>query len=188
MAIAKQINHCDVMIASLQAPFQFSYPFGIAGFSVRHSEDVKIGFGWATRWKDIESISLHHRNLLKLIDVISHEYHLDESKIFLLAFSQPVALNYRFIFSNPGLICGAVAVCGGIPGDWKTAPYRKSETDILHIATEQDPYYALERSQTFQTLLAERATTVDFRVYKGGHRFPRQAIPFISRWLKERFA
>lgn len=186
MGITREILGDQAIIASLQGTFQFSYPFGGNGFSVQRSEDLKIGFGWATRWKNNESIALHHQNLLKLMETVSHEYPVDHSRIFLLAFSQPVALNYRFVFTYPDVIRGVVAVCGGIPGDWTTAPYRKSQTDVLHIATDQDPYYPLERSKTFKALLAERARQVECRVFEGSHRFPRTAIPHITDWLKAR--
>jgi predicted esterase len=186
MDIAKQVVDRDVVIASLQGPYQFNYPFGADGFLQRPGEALKIGFCWTARWKDAESIALHHRCLLKLIDTVSSEISLDRSRIFLMGFSQPVAMNYRFVFSTPDTVRGVVAVCGGVPGDWDHAGYQKSRTDILHVATEHDRFYPLERSRRFETMLAERAAGVEFRVYKGGHKFPLRAIPDIRQWMKVR--
>jgi len=186
MEMAKRIDSRDIIIAAMQAPYQFSFPYGMEGFTVRRSEEVKIGFAWATRWKDRESIDLHHRNLLRLIDTIAAELPLDRSKIFLLGFSQPVALNYRFVFTYPNLIRGVIGVCGGVPGDWNMFPYQRSNTDVLHIAAAEDPFYPLERSERFETMLRERASNVEFCLYKESHRFPRRALPFIGRWLRAR--
>lgn len=186
MRIARRVGAHDVLIASLQGPYPFSYPFGLNGFAVHTPAEMKIGFGWATRWKDTESIKLHHRNLLRLIDRVSREYPVNSDKIFLLGFSQPVALNYRFVFTHPDTIRGVIAVCGGLPGDWETGAYRKSNTDVLHIATDRDPYYPLERSRLFESRLATRARHVEFNVYPEGHRFPRRAFPQIAAWFRER--
>lgn len=186
MDIAKQINDRDVAIASLQGPYQFSYPFGVDGFAVETSGELRTGFCWATRWKDVESIALHHCNLRKLIETVSSEVPVDRSRVFLMGFSQPVSLNYRFAFSNPDTVRGIVAVCGGIPGNWVDGGYHKSRTDVLHIATEHDRFYPLERSRTFEPMLAERAAEVEFSVYKGGHKFPVRSIPHIAQWLKAR--
>ncbi len=186
MRLALQINARDFVIASLQGPFQFMYPYGTEGFINQKSKDVKIGFAWSTRWKSAESIQLYHRNLLKLIKEVTAEYEIDRRRIFLLGFSQSVALNYRFVFTHPDLVRGVIGVCGGIPGDWVEAPYRRSETDVLHIATDQDPYYPVERARQFEALLADRCTSVALHVLHDRHRFPRRAIPRIAAWLRER--
>ena len=186
MKIAKQINDRDIAIASLQGPYQFSHPLGVERFAVSAGGESKVGFCWATPWKNAESIALHHCNLLKLIETVSNEVPVDRSYIFLMGFSQPVSLNYRFAFSHPDMVRGIVAVCGGIPGNWADGEYHGSKTDVLHIATEQDRFYPLERARTFEPMLAGRAAKVEFSVYKGGHKFPLRAIPHIAQWLKAR--
>lgn len=186
MRVAKKVGPDDLLIASLQGPFQFVYPFGDNGFPLPPGGPLKVGFGWATRWKDKESIQLHHQMVLRLIQEIGNAHSLDTSKIFLLAFSQPAALNYRFVFSHAHLIRGVIAVCGGVPGDWATAPYKPSDTDVLHIATDEDPFYPLKRSREFENLLKQRAAQVGFCVYKGGHKIPSPAIPHMRQWLKQR--
>ncbi|MDD5543409.1 MAG: hypothetical protein PHX83_09560 [Acidobacteriia bacterium] len=186
MSIAQRINSRDVIIASLQGPYQFSYPYGLKGFEVGQSGEIRIGFAWATRWKDRESIELHHRNVLSLIDEVAQAWPVDRSKVFLLGFSQPVALNYRFVFTYPDVIRGVIGVCGGVPGDWDTFSYKTSQTDVLHIAGENDPFYSVERSEKFEGMLRQRAANVEFCLYNESHRFPRRAIPLIGRWLKAR--
>src|SRR5881396_1823859 len=96
LALAQKINSREFIIASVQGPNAF--------FVRSESERNKprIGFGWMMQYKAEET---------------AVEHTIDRRAIFLIAFSQSVSLNYRFAFTNPGVIRGVIAVCGGIPGD-----------------------------------------------------------------------
>ncbi|HVF90922.1 MAG TPA: hypothetical protein VNH22_12715 [Blastocatellia bacterium] len=180
MALARRINSRDFVIASLQAP---------NGFFVQTGDDKampRIGFGWMMQYKAHETISLHHRTVLSIIDEAASQHSIDRNAIFLMAFSQSVALNYRFAFTHPNLIRGIVAVCGGIPGDWNEEKYHDSLTDVLIIAGETDEIYPAERSRSFKDMLARRAGTVDYRSFPVGHVFPRESLPMINDWLLAR--
>jgi predicted esterase len=102
----------------------------------------------------------------------------------LLAFSQTCAPNYRYVFTHPQAIRGVVAVCGGVPGDWNQNPlYRPAPTQVLHIAAREDEWYSREKNLEFKRQLGERAAAVDFRFYDSTHKFPRQSLPHIRRWI-----
>ena len=180
MALAQRINQDDFIIASLQAP---------NGFFVQTGDNKampRIGFGWMMQYKAQETISLHHRMVLSIIEETASNYSIDHEAIFLMAFSQSVALNYRFTFTHPNLIRGIVAVCGGIPGDWDESKYHDSSTDVLIVAGETDDIYPAERSRSFKEMLARRAGTVDYRSFPVGHVFPRESLPLINEWLLAR--
>src|SRR5438132_11435610 len=179
MALARKINERDFIIASVQGP---------SGFFVRGDDErkPKIGFGWMMQYKAEETIRLHHQTLLSVIEQTSAEHAVDQRAIFLLAFSQSVSLNYRFAFTHPGSTRGVIAVCGGIPGDWFQDKYRDSDTDVLIIAGETDEFYPLERTRTFKDAMAKRASSVEFRSFPAGHIFPRESLPIIDAWIKER--
>src|SRR5262252_1795352 len=88
MSLAQKINSKDFIIASVQGP---------NAFFVRSESDPssqKIGFGWMMRYKAQETISLHHQTLLSIIEETATSFAIDHRSIFLLAFSQSVALNY----------------------------------------------------------------------------------------------
>jgi predicted esterase len=180
MAVLRGINSTDFVLASLQAPNSFFIREGST------EENPRIGFGWMMRYKAEDTIDLHHRTLLSIINSVSGERPVDRQAIFLIAFSQSVALNYRFTFTHPGLIRGVVAVCGGVPGDWEDDKYQKSDTDVLIIAAEQDQYYPIERARTFKDMIARRARSVDFYSFKTAHIFPRESLPVINEWLLDR--
>jgi len=182
MALSQKINSRDFIIASVQGP---------NGFFVRSEGEPnkpKIGFGWMMQYKAEETIRLHHETLRSIIEEIAAKYSIDRSAIFLLAFSQSVSLNYRFAFTYPGVVRGVIAVCGGIPGDWDMDKYYNSETDLLIIAGETDEFYPLERTRTFKDVMARRSPSVEFRSFPVGHVFPRESLPMIDEWIKERLA
>jgi predicted esterase len=180
MALARRVNSEDFIVASLQAP---------NGFFVQTGDGKtlpRIGFGWMMQYKAQETISLHHRAVLSIIEETAGLHPVDRNAIFLLAFSQSVALNYRFAFTHPNLIRGIVAVCGGIPGDWNEEKYHESRTDVLIVAGETDDIYPAERSRSFKEMLARRAGAVDYLSFPVGHVFPRESLPIINEWLLAR--
>lgn len=180
MAKARAINSRDFVIASVQAP---------NSFFVRNGEDAskpRIGFGWMMQYKAEETIRLHHHTVSSIIQAARVEYDIDLSRIFLLAFSQSVSLNYRFAFTHPDVVRGVIGVCGGIPGDWDQDKYHPSRTDALIIAGQQDEFYQIERAKTFKQAIARRARTVDFYSFPVGHTFPNEALPLINGWLLSR--
>jgi predicted esterase len=180
MALARKINSRDFVIASVQGP---------NAFFVREREPAsnpKIGFGWMMQYKAEETVRLHHRTLLAVIEDTAAHHSIDRRAIFLIAFSQSVSLNYRFAFTHPNLIRGVIAVCGGIPGNWDEDKYQRSDTDVLIIAGEADEFYPLERTRTFKDAIARRARNVEFRSFPAGHVFPRESLPLINEWILER--
>ena len=180
MTLTQKINASDLIIASVQGP---------NGFFVRSESEPnkpRIGFGWMMQYKAEETIRLHHQTLLSVIEETAAEHAIDRRAIFLLAFSQSVSLNYRFAFTHPGVIRGAIAVCGGIPGDWNQDKYHNSDTDLLIIAGETDEFYPLERTRTFKDAMARRAPSVEYRSFPVGHVFPRESLAIIDEWVKKR--
>ena len=180
MALAQKINSRDLIIASVQGPNAFFVR------SDGEPNKPKIGFGWMMQYKVEETIRLHHQTLLSLIEETAAEHSIDRQAIFLLAFSQSVSLNYRFAFTHSGIIRGVIAVCGGIPGDWDQDKYDNSDTDVLIIAGETDEFYPLERTRKFKDAMARRARSAEYRSFPVGHVFPRESLPIIDEWIRER--
>jgi phospholipase/carboxylesterase len=179
MSLARKINSEDFAIASLQGP---------NAFFVRGDDPSKrgIGFGWMMQYRAEETIGLHHRTVLSIIEHARTAISIDRRSVFLLGFSQTVSLNYRFAFTHPDSIRGVVAVCGGIPGDWEQDKYSASNTDVLIIAGETDEFYPLERTTRFKEAIERRANRVEFRSFQCGHVFPRESLGGINTWLLDR--
>ncbi len=180
MRVARCIADGKMIVISPQGPFQFFLRDG------NDPKNFRVGFGWGTTWKMDESIELHHGDIRTLIDLAVRRYHAERRQVFLLAFSQACSYNYRFVFTHPHAVRGAIAVCGGVPGDWaENSAYKPASTHILHIAATRDEWYSREKNLLFRRQLAERARSLDFRFYNSPHKFPRSSIPHIRRWIQK---
>ena len=180
MALTRRINSDDYVLVSLQGPNSFFTA------EAREQGKPKIGFGWMMQYKAAETIELHHKTLLAVIEETRSQCRIDTNSILLLAFSQSVALNYRFTFTHPGVVRGVIAVCGGIPGDWNEDKYQNTDTDVLIIAGEDDEFYPSERTRGFKDALARRARSVEYLSFPVGHVFPRESLSVINEWIARR--
>lgn len=178
MRLALRVTDDRMLAITLQG----SHQFWLRG---EDGANARAGFGWGTNYKPADSINLHHYNVNALIDLAVERYRADRGRVFLLAFSQACSFNYRYAFSHPGKIRGVIAVCGGIPGDLERNPaLRRAPSHVLHIAATRDQWYSYETNEGYRRRLPPYAASVDFRYYNSPHRFPRNAIPHIRKWIE----
>jgi phospholipase/carboxylesterase len=145
---------------------------------------LRFGFGWLTNFRSEESVAVHHRALIDIIETLTREGVADPSRVFLLGFSQSCALNYRFAFTHPEKLRGVIGICGGIPGDWETSTtYRQAAVDVLHLAGTRDEFYSPQRVQDYEKQLQTRALSVVFKSYDAGHEIIREMRPDVVQWL-----
>lgn len=150
---------------------------------------LRYGFGWLTNFRPDESVAVHHRALLDLIAVLTHEGIADGKRIFLLGFSQSCALNYRFAFTHPHVLRGVIGICGGLPGDWETSPlYRQTSASIIHLAGERDEFYPPNRVENYARQLRQRSGDVTFRSYDAAHEMSAAMREDIREWLRQKSA
>jgi phospholipase/carboxylesterase len=175
--------------AQLMAPEQFAIA-SLQGFHQHMKEPrepggpLRFGFGWLTNFRSEESVAMHHRALIDLIEILSDEGVADPSRVYLLGFSQSCALNYRFAFTHPERLRGVVGICGGIPGDWETSQtYRNAEIDVLHLAGARDEFYPPERVRDYERQLKTRAQSVQFKSYDAAHEIVPEMRPDVVQWL-----
>ena len=175
--------------AQLMAPPQFAIA-SLQGFHQHMKEPrepggpLRFGFGWLTNFRSEESVAVHHRALIDLIEILSDEGIADPSRVFLLGFSQSCALNYRFAFTHPERLRGVVGICGGIPGDWETSPtYRDAAVDVFHLAGTRDEFYTPERVRDYERRLKTRARSVQFKSYDAAHEIVPEMRPDVVQWL-----
>jgi phospholipase/carboxylesterase len=181
MREAKAISPEGFALASLQGPHQHLKDPKTPGGPLR------FGFGWLTNFHPEESVAVHHRGLVDLIKSLTEEGIADPARIFLLGFSQSCALNYRFAFTQNGLLRGVIGICGGLPGDWTTSEaYKETEAAIFHLAGEQDDFYTPERVKDYAQQLARRANDVEFKSYNAGHEISQAMRDDLREWLRDR--
>ncbi|HVF50149.1 MAG TPA: dienelactone hydrolase family protein [Pyrinomonadaceae bacterium] len=148
---------------------------------------LRYGFGWLTNFHAEDSIEMHHRALLEIIGTLVDEGVVDETRVFLLGFSQSCALNYRFAFTHTERLRGVVGICGGIPGDWETSDaYGPTDASVLHLHGEHDEFYPPARVAGYAARLSARSGDVQVKSYNGGHEFVPAMRADIESWLAER--
>ncbi|HEX5603388.1 MAG TPA: hypothetical protein VFX63_12595 [Pyrinomonadaceae bacterium] len=177
--------------AELMAPEEFAIA-SLQGFHQHMREPreaggpMRFGFGWLTNFRTEESVALHHRALIDLIETLSDEGLADPSRVYLLGFSQSCALNYRFAFTHPDRLRGVVGICGGIPGDWETSPtYREADIDVLHLTGTRDEFYPPERVRDYERQLKTRARSVVFKSYDAAHEIIPEMRVDVVQWLQD---
>jgi len=175
--------------AQLMAPGQFAIA-SLQGFHQHMKEPrepggpLRFGFGWLTNFRSEESVAMHHRALIDLIESLRDEGIADPTRVYLLGFSQSCALNYRFAFTHPDRLHGVIGICGGIPGDWETSQtYRHAEIDVLHLAGTRDEFYPPERVHDYERQLKTRARSVQFKSYDAAHEIVPEMHGDVVQWL-----
>lgn len=180
MRLARRVDDRGYAIASLQGPHQH-----VVAPDDR-TQPLRYGFGWLTSFKPEDSVRMHRDAVLAVLGEAGRDARVDARRALLLAFSQAVALNFRFAFAHPERVRGVVGVCGGIPGDWEGGDYRDGDFDVLMVGGTRDEFYPPERFERNAEALRSRARSVEAHVFEAGHEVPREAYPLIAGWLSQR--
>ncbi|HEV7892858.1 MAG TPA: hypothetical protein VGP08_19750 [Pyrinomonadaceae bacterium] len=168
-------------VAALQGPHQHMKEPREPGGPLRY------GFGWLTNFHPEDSVALHQRAVLDLIDALVAGGVALRDRIFLLGFSQSCALNYRFAFTHTEVLRGVVGICGGLPGDWETGDaYGETGASVLHISGTRDEFYTPERVADYAERLRMRARDVETRAYDAPHDFTPEMRTDVRTWLAAR--
>jgi predicted esterase len=179
MQLARPTVDESTLLVSIQAPNAF-YAGGRPG-----SGDV--GYSWAVHTHSEDSVRVHHEILLTVMGEIEQRYGIGADRRFLLGFSQPVGLNYRFAATHPREVRGVVGICGGVPKNWEDGPYQQVQAALLHIARSDDEYFPSEVAMRFESRLRVRANDVEFHMLPGTHRYPSKAASVVQPWVDRVF-
>ena len=181
MRVARECAPEGFAVASLQGPHQHIKEPREPGGPLRY------GFGWLTNFRPEESVALHHRALLDLIDALDRQSVARPESVFLLGFSQTCALNFRFVFTHAGALRGVVGVCGGLPGDWEESTlYQRTRASVLHLGGTRDEFSPPARVADYAARLRARAADVEARSYDAGHEFSPDMRADLRAWLAAR--
>ncbi|HRY44489.1 MAG TPA: hypothetical protein P5164_11145 [Thermoanaerobaculia bacterium] len=146
------------------------------------------GFHWGVSPRHEDNQAVHRAAVAEAI-AWSVARGADPARVSLLGFSQPCSFDYRLALAPPHgrPFHAVVALCGGLPGEW-TEPGpgtdATSATHALHVSTDADEYYPLERVAPFEALLATRFAGARHEIHHGGHRIPSTAIPVVRAFLE----
>ena len=180
MREAQQIAPADFAIVSLQGFHQhIKEPREPGG-------PLRFGFGWLTSFRPDDAVAVHHRALGDLVTRLVAEGVADQSRVFLLGFSQSCALNFRFAFTCPDVLRGVVGICGGLPGDWETsAVYQPTKAAVSYLAGTKDEFYPPARVSDYAERLRLRAADVTMKSYDATHEIVPEMRDDVRSWLIE---
>jgi predicted esterase len=164
------------VVAALEAPGAFFLPS-------KPGRPLEVGCCWATSRHSPSAIRLHHDMVRHVLSEAGREYGIPPERRFLVGFSQPVSLNYRFAATSPDAIRGVIGLCGGLPGDWETGHYQPVKASVLHVARREDEYYPAAVTELYAEKLRLRVEDVEFHLIDGGHRFPSKGDAIVAGWL-----
>lgn len=168
----------NFVVASLQGFYQHFRP------KRDNPKDFRIGFNWLTNYKAEESVALHHKFVIDVIEKLVNDGIVNRDKIFLLGFSQACALNFRFALTHPEILRGIVGICGGIPGDLETSElYQTSNADAFYLYNTQDEFYELENYQDGAEKLKNRFAGFDSKCYQAKHEITDEMRIDVKNWL-----
>ncbi len=182
LSVLEQAIPPSFLLISVQGPMTALAP----GAELGKSRETGYHWGVSPRAEENRDI---HRAAVEMGIKWSVEQGGDRSRVSLIAFSQPCSFNYRLALNPPEDISfrALVALCGGIPGEWKDPGLpsaSSSRTHVLHISASADPFYPQEVIASYPERLTGRFASVQHIIQKGGHRIPSAAFPVISEFLE----
>jgi predicted esterase len=177
MREARQIAPENFVIVSVQAPNQHFH---------RNDKGYRVGFGWLTDFKAEESVALHHKFLLDVIEKLAKDGLIDEKQIYLYGFSQACALNFKFAFTHPDKLRGVLGVCGGIPGDLETNEiYQPTNAGVFYLYGDNDEFYPLEKFEGFDEKLDGYLKNYESKSYQATHVITEEMREDMKIWFKK---
>jgi predicted esterase len=177
MREARAIAPAGWVIASVQGPHQHFRQTG---------DGYRIGFGWLTDHNAAESVALHHKFLLDVIEKLAADGLIDRSQVYLFGFSQACALNFRFAFTHPDVPAAVIGICGGIPGDLDTNPlYQPFNAPTFYLYGDDDEFYTQEKFAEFDKKLRERLPNYRSKQYTAKHEITDEMRSDIRSFLLE---
>jgi Predicted esterase len=177
MKETRRIAPESFVIASLQGPHQH----------FRKTDDgYRVGFGWLTDHRPEESVAIHHKFVLDVIDRLDADETIDTSQIFLFGFSQACALNFRFAFTYPDTLRAVIGVCGGIPGDLDSNPsYKPFAAETFYLYGDIDEFYTQEKFREFDARLGELLPHYRSKQYVAKHEITDEMRDDMKRFIAE---
>jgi predicted esterase len=165
----------DVIVASLQGPNQHYTQDGPGG--------GVAAYNWGIKQHHADAMRMHHGMVQRTLMDLQTRFKVGPRRCFLMAFSQGVGFNFRFLGTHPEAVAGVIAICGGVPKDWEEPKYQDFSTPILQIARSEDEFFPEAMSAGCPDRLRKHASDVEFHMIPGRHRYPSKAKDLVRPWM-----
>lgn len=150
------------------------------------TEPKKVGFSWLTLYERDRAVDEFLDYMDLLIAQLRADYVLDESRIFLLGFSQGVSMAHRLAVSGRIPVAGLVAWAADLPPDVAEKLPGRDPYPVLLVHAGDDPMVPYAKSDEAAATLAKHDFAVDRIAYTGGHIIAPEPLARVADWLTER--
>ena len=181
LAVLLRVAPPSFLVLSLQGPHSTL----VSGVD---DPETKKGFHWGVSPRAEDNRLVHRRAVVAALAWAAGNGG-NRSRTILAGFSQPCSFNYRLAAAPPDDLpfAAVLAFCGGLPGEWigpgePTAA--SSATDVLHVSTNQDPYYPAARIAPYREILASRFPSAAHLLFDGGHHVPSASFGAVRAFLE----
>jgi len=118
------------------------------------------------------------------VEAAAAHYGLDATKIFALGYAYGADLAAGLLLRRPGAIAGGILLRPSGADRPEPLP-QLNGAPVLIAAGQEDPLFALSRSEDLARLLRDAGATVDLAVQNTGHDLTPQDFALGKRWFDQ---
>ncbi|ASV28763.1 alpha/beta hydrolase [Maribacter cobaltidurans] len=166
-------------VISVRAPYTLQ-PFGYAWYAINFDNEKG-------KWSDDQQAIESRDAIVKFLKEACEAYHLDDTDITLLGFSQGTILSYSVALSYPEKIKRVIALSGYINENILKEGYASNNFGSLRIYVSHgqvDQVIPIEWAQKAPQILDNLGITNVFEEYPVGHGVAPQNFYSFKKWLE----
>ena len=141
-------------------------------------------FSWMTSYQREQTIVENLAYMAQLYDSLKEEYTFDPERVYLLGFSQGVAMAFRFASSGHITPRGVIACGGDLPPDVAERLDTITPYPALIMHGLQDDMVPLAKGEACVETLEQHNFSVETHFFEGGHDIPEAQVDAINDWLQ----
>lgn len=167
-------------VISVRAPYTLQ-PFGYAWYAINFDNEKG-------KWSDDQQAIESRDAIVQFVKEACEAYHLDDTDITLLGFSQGTILSYSVALSYPEKIKRVIALSGYINENILKEGYATNNFESLRIYTSHgqvDQVIPIEWAQKAPEILDNLGINNVFEEYPVGHGVAPQNFYSFKKWLEE---
>jgi len=171
----------ELCIISVQAPYPMQ-PYGNAWYAINY--DAEQG-----KWSDDDQARTSRDKIAFFIDEACKAYHLDETNVSLLGFSQGTILSYAVALSFPEKVKNVIALSGYINENILAEGYANKNYSTLNIYASHgtvDQVIPVEWAQKAPKFLKKLNINHIYEEFPVGHGVAPQNFHSFKKWLEEK--
>ena len=136
---------------------------------------------------DLEDLKARTADLAQFIAAAAAKYTFEPSRVVALGYSNGANIAASLMFSNPGILKGAILLRAMVPFEPERLPPLQG-TSVLLSAGRQDPMIPQASTSRLAAILKQAGADVTLSWYDTGHGLVPREMEQATRWFGERLA